>query len=239
MMLIAFAGDPGPGRRRHVRLRSLPCSTGSYQAATAASAYGVWGVVAGAPSAVDHADPRRSAHSRALVAVDLLRQCPGQRRCDRALASCTSSISTPRPNAGSSFVGMATFTGFAVGAFSPTLHHQRQRERLGHRHHPRSARSRRWCSSAPSWWSSPRLPADDRTVSAAQPLLFAGVLIAALILNFSAFAFLLHTPRSWMQSVLDFGVIKTGFTSGIPLSLAAFVVELPGSVGSCTGTRPG
>ena len=52
---------------------------------------------------------------------------------------------------------------------------------------------------------------------------FAGVLIAALVLNFSAFAFFTYTSI-WMQSVLGFGAIKTGFT-GIPLSLAAFVTS--------------
>ena len=52
---------------------------------------------------------------------------------------------------------------------------------------------------------------------------FAGVLIAAVALNFSAFAFFTYTSI-WMQSVLGMGAIATGAT-GLPLSAAAFLVS--------------
>jgi predicted MFS family arabinose efflux permease len=52
---------------------------------------------------------------------------------------------------------------------------------------------------------------------------FSGVMIAALVLNFSAFAYFTYTSI-WMQSVLGFGAINTGLT-GIPLSIAAFVTS--------------
>ncbi|MCW2526176.1 MAG: drug resistance transporter, EmrB/QacA subfamily [Pseudonocardiales bacterium] len=51
---------------------------------------------------------------------------------------------------------------------------------------------------------------------------FVGVLIAGLILNFAAFAYLTYTSI-WLQSVLDLSPIQAGLT-GLPLSLAAFIV---------------
>jgi EmrB/QacA subfamily drug resistance transporter len=51
---------------------------------------------------------------------------------------------------------------------------------------------------------------------------FVGVLIAGLMLNFAAFAYLTYTSI-WLQSVLGMSPIRAGLT-GLPLSLAAFVV---------------
>jgi EmrB/QacA subfamily drug resistance transporter len=52
---------------------------------------------------------------------------------------------------------------------------------------------------------------------------FVGVLIAALLLNFSAFAYFTYTSI-WLQSVLGLSPIQAGLT-GLPLSGAAFAVS--------------
>ena len=52
---------------------------------------------------------------------------------------------------------------------------------------------------------------------------FVGILIAGLLLNFSAFGYLAYTSI-WLQSVLGLSPIQSGLT-GLPLSLAAFVVS--------------
>jgi EmrB/QacA subfamily drug resistance transporter len=52
---------------------------------------------------------------------------------------------------------------------------------------------------------------------------FVGVLIAALLLNFAAFAYFTYTSI-WLQSVLGLSPIQAGLT-GLPLSVAAFAVS--------------
>ena len=52
---------------------------------------------------------------------------------------------------------------------------------------------------------------------------FVGVVIAALLLNFSAFAFFVYTSI-WLQSLLGLSPIAAGLT-GLPLSVASFVVS--------------
>jgi EmrB/QacA subfamily drug resistance transporter len=65
---------------------------------------------------------------------------------------------------------------------------------------------------------------------------FVGVLIAALVLTFAAFASFTYTSI-WLQSVLGLSPIEAGLT-GLPLSLSAFAVSA--SIGRFLhGTRPG
>jgi EmrB/QacA subfamily drug resistance transporter len=52
---------------------------------------------------------------------------------------------------------------------------------------------------------------------------FVGVLVAALLVNFAAFAYLTYTSI-WLQSVLGFSPIEAGLT-GLPMSGAAFLVS--------------
>jgi EmrB/QacA subfamily drug resistance transporter len=53
---------------------------------------------------------------------------------------------------------------------------------------------------------------------------FSGVMIAALLLNAAAFAYLPYTSL-WLQTVLRLSPIKAGLEGSAPLSLAAFVVS--------------
>jgi MFS family permease len=65
---------------------------------------------------------------------------------------------------------------------------------------------------------------------------FAGVLLAALVLTFAAFASFTYTSI-WLQSVLGLSPIQAGLT-GLPLSLAAFAVSA--AIGRFLhGSRPG
>jgi predicted MFS family arabinose efflux permease len=52
---------------------------------------------------------------------------------------------------------------------------------------------------------------------------FVGIMIAALLLNFAAFAYFTYTSI-WLQSLLGLSPIEAGLT-GLPLSLAAFFVS--------------
>jgi EmrB/QacA subfamily drug resistance transporter len=53
---------------------------------------------------------------------------------------------------------------------------------------------------------------------------FSGVMIAALLLNAAAFAYLPYTSL-WLQTILHLSPIKAGLEGSAPLSLAAFVVS--------------
>jgi EmrB/QacA subfamily drug resistance transporter len=53
---------------------------------------------------------------------------------------------------------------------------------------------------------------------------FAGVMIAALLLNAAAFAYLPYTSL-WLQTVLRLSPIRAGLVGSAPMSLAAFVVS--------------
>jgi EmrB/QacA subfamily drug resistance transporter len=52
---------------------------------------------------------------------------------------------------------------------------------------------------------------------------FVGIMIAALLLNFAAFAYFTYTSI-WLQSLLNLSPIEAGLT-GLPLSIAAFLVS--------------
>jgi EmrB/QacA subfamily drug resistance transporter len=65
---------------------------------------------------------------------------------------------------------------------------------------------------------------------------FVGVLVAALLLSFAAFAYLTYTSI-WLQSVVGLSPIQAGLT-GLPLSVAAFAVSVV--IGRFLhGSRPG
>lgn len=54
---------------------------------------------------------------------------------------------------------------------------------------------------------------------------FAGILIAALLLNAAAFAYLPYSSL-WLQTVLGLSPVRAGLAGSAPLSLAAFVVSV-------------
>jgi predicted MFS family arabinose efflux permease len=190
----------------------------SYQGRDRGTAYGMWGAVAGASAAIGpilgglltqgaswrwifFVNVPVSVVSIALCVLVLVDQnAPTKRRID--------------------FAGMITFTGFAAAATYAFIH----------------ANEHGWATGTTAGLliaSVAFLVAFLVTESrVAEPMIelsllrnrsFSGVMIAALVLNFSAFAYFTYTSI-WMQSVLGFGAIKTGLT-GIPLSIAAFVTS--------------
>ncbi len=190
----------------------------SYQGRDRGTAYGVWGAVAGASASIgpilgglltQGASWRWIFFVNVPVSVVVIALCVGvlvdqhapvERRIDLG--------------------GMATFTGFAAAATYAFIHANE---------HGWDTRTTGLLLAASVLFLLTFLAIESKV---AEPMIelallrnrsFAGVLIAALILNFSAFAFLTYTSI-WMQSVLGFGAIKTGLT-GIPLSAAAFVVS--------------
>jgi predicted MFS family arabinose efflux permease len=54
---------------------------------------------------------------------------------------------------------------------------------------------------------------------------FSGILVAALLLNAAAFAYLPYTSL-WLQTVLGLSPIRAGLAGSAPLALAAFVVSM-------------
>jgi MFS family permease len=54
---------------------------------------------------------------------------------------------------------------------------------------------------------------------------FSGVMIVALLINASAFAYLVYSSL-WLQTVLGLGPVEAGLTGAAPMSLAAFVVSI-------------
>ncbi|MCW2495478.1 MFS transporter [Jatrophihabitans sp.] len=190
----------------------------SYQGRDRGTAYGVWGAVAGASASIgpilgglltQGISWRWIFFVNVPVSVVVIALCvfvlvdqhaPAERRID--------------------YAGMVTFTGFAGAATYAFIH----------------ANEHGWATGTTYALLAAsvlfligflviesRVAAPMIELSLLRNRSFAGVLIAALILNFSAFAFLTYTSI-WMQSVLHFGAIKTGLT-GLPLSMAAFVVS--------------
>ena len=190
----------------------------SYQGRDRGTAYGMWGAVAGASASIgpilgglltQGASWRWIFFVNVPVSVVVIALCvlvlvdqnaPAQRRID--------------------YAGMVTFTGFAAAATYAFIH----------------ANEHGWATSTTTLLLlasvaffvlflviESRVDEPMIELSLLRRRSFAGVLLAALVLNFSAFAFFTYTSI-WMQSVLGFGAIKTGLT-GIPLSIAAFVTS--------------
>ena len=187
----------------------------SYQGRDRGTAYGMWGAVAGASASIGpilgglltqgiswrwifFVNVPVSVVVIALCVFVLVdQQAPAKRRID--------------------YAGMATFTGFAAAATYAFIHANE---------HGWATRTTALLLIASVGCLLGFLLIEARVsepmieLSLLRRTSFSGVLLAALVLNFSAFAYFTYTSI-WMQSVLGFGAIKTGLT-GTPLSMAAF-----------------
>ena len=216
-LLITFRAVQGLGAAA-MFATTFALLNSSYQGRDRGVAYGMWGAVSGASASIgpilgglltQGISWRWIFFVNVPVSVVVIALCvfvledqhaPAQRRID--------------------FAGMLTFTGFAAAATYAFIH----------------ANEHGWATGTTTALLSASvaffivfLVIESRI---AQPMIelsllrnrsFSGIMIAALVLSFSAFAFFTYTSI-WMQSVLGFGAIKTGLT-GIPLSLAAFATS--------------
>ena len=216
-LLITFRAIQGLGAAA-MFATTFALLNSSYQGRDRGIAYGMWGAVAGASAAIgpilgglltQGVSWRWIFFVNVPVSVVVIALCvlvlvdqnePAKRSID--------------------YAGMASFTGFAAAMTYAFIH----------------ANEHGWATSTTAALLAASvvcflgfLLIESRV---AEPMIelsllrnrsFAGVLLAALVLNFSAFAFFTYTSI-WMQSVLGFGAIKTGLT-GIPLSVAAFVTS--------------
>jgi EmrB/QacA subfamily drug resistance transporter len=216
-VLITFRAIQGVGAAA-MFATTFALLNSSYQGRDRGTAYGVWGAVAGASASIgpilgglltEGASWRWIFFVNVPVSVVVIALCVGVLTDQQDPVSRRIDV-----------FGMAAFTGFAGAATYAFIR-----------------------ANEDGWATTPTYALLAASVAfflvfllieshIAEPMIelsllrnrsFAGVLLAALVLNFSAFAFLTYTSI-WMQSVLGFGAIKTGFT-GIPLSLAAFVIS--------------
>ncbi|KAA8890115.1 MFS transporter [Nocardia colli] len=206
---------------------TMACTTfallnNSYRGRDQGTAYGVWGAVAGASSAIGPIIGgvlTDLASWRWIFFVNLPVSAVAIALCVWVLAE------GERPHRGRIDVaGMAAFTVSAAAATYALIR----------------ASEHGW-SNALTWWlllvaavSLVAFLVIERT--SAQPMLdlallhdrsFAGVLVAAGALFFAAFGALMYT-QIWMQSVLGLTAIQAGAV-GLPLSVMAFLVS--GSIG--------
>ncbi|WP_405160227.1 MFS transporter [Nocardia sp. NBC_01499] len=206
---------------------TMACTTfallnNSYSGRDQGVAYGVWGAVAGASSAVGPIIGgvlTDLASWRWIFFVNLPVSAVAVALCVVVLADAE------RPHRGRVDVaGMATFTVSAAAATYALIR----------------ANEHGW-SNALTWWlllvaavSLALFIAVER--ASAQPMLdlallrdrsFVGVLVAAGALFFAAFGALMYT-QIWLQSVLGLSAIQAGAV-GLPLSVMAFLVS--GSIG--------
>jgi EmrB/QacA subfamily drug resistance transporter len=216
-LLITFRAIQGLGAAA-MFATTFALLNSSYQGRERGIAYGMWGAVAGASASIGPILGgllTQGASWRWIFFVNVPVSVVVIALCVLVLTDVQAPI-TRRIDV----YGMAAFTGFAAAATYAFIR----------------ANEQGWATAATYALLSASVACfaaflliESRT---AEPMIeltllrnrsFAGVLLAALVLNFSAFAFFTYTSI-WMQSVLGFGAIKTGFT-GVPLSLAAFVVS--------------
>src|SRR4051812_3704044 len=190
----------------------------SYQGRDRGTAYGMWGAVSGASASIgpilgglltQGISWRWIFFVNVPVSVVVIALCvfvledqhaPSKRRID--------------------FAGMLTFTGFAAAATYAFIH--------ANEHGWATGTTTALLTASVAFFVvflviESRIAEPMIELSLLRNRSFSGIMIAALVLSFSAFAFFTYTSI-WMQSVLGFGAIKTGLT-GIPLSLAAFATS--------------
>ncbi|MFC9438774.1 MFS transporter [Nocardia sp. NPDC057030] len=190
----------------------------SYSGRDQGAAYGVWGAVAGASSAIGPIIGgvlTDLASWRWIFFVNLPVSAAAMALCVWVLAD------GERPHRGRIDVaGMATFTASAAAATYALIR----------------ANERGW-SDALTWWLLAAAAVALLVFlvverNAARPMLdpallrdrsFAGVLVAAGALFFAAFGALMYT-QIWLQSVLGLTAIQAGAV-GLPLSVMAFLVS--------------
>jgi len=216
-LLITFRAVQGLGAAA-MFATTFALLNSSYQGRDRGTAYGMWGAVSGASASIgpilgglltQGVSWRWIFFVNVPVSVVVIALCvlvledqhaPAKRRID--------------------FAGMLTFTGFAAAATYAFIH--------ANEHGWATATTGALLTASVAFLVAfvvieARINEPMIELSLLRNRSFSGIMIAALVLSFSAFAFFTYTSI-WMQSVLGFGAIKTGLT-GIPLSLAAFATS--------------